>query len=512
VHPGADPTLGPDDPALKALALRALDAARAAGATYADVRFTADRTQIVSPGTGFGPGTTFGAVEERGTVYVAVRALAGGAWGMASAPDCTPEMVGQLAREAAAEASVNTWSTAAPIVLDDHPPTETGRWSTPLVRDPFQVSVEEKIDFLHACLSATELMGMSDISLETKLTFRRQEKIFASTSGAYVTQTLSWVGPCDLGVTFLDPATWARASVTAPTVPLQSGGYELLAALRPLDRLPALVDELHRQQLTAPVQVGRYEVVFDAHTTAALVAAMIGQATEMDRVRGDELSSGRSSFLSVASLGTHVAHPTVTVTGSRSLPNGPATTGWDDEGVTPGTFPIVQDGVLVDFATSRSDVTPLREWYATRNQPVRSHGCATANSAADFPVVYPPDLTLHPSAAGARFDTLVSNVKRGVAVLRGDCTMDRDQCSGQVYGTVYDIRDGRLGRYLGPGAVLSVRSSEVWRNIIALGGASSAAWRGFISKKGQPEQEGIHGVLAVPMTVRDLVLINAAQG
>ena len=40
--------LAPGDPAIRALALRALDAAKSGGASYADVRIAQNRTQFVS--------------------------------------------------------------------------------------------------------------------------------------------------------------------------------------------------------------------------------------------------------------------------------------------------------------------------------------------------------------------------------------------------------------------------------------------------------------------------------
>ena len=71
--------LPPSDPEYRELAMRALDAARTAGATYADVRINRNRSQAVSTRerriTGFQDAETFG---------FGVRVLAGGAWGFAA--------------------------------------------------------------------------------------------------------------------------------------------------------------------------------------------------------------------------------------------------------------------------------------------------------------------------------------------------------------------------------------------------------------------------------------------
>ena len=503
LHPHVDPAAGPNDPLLRALALQAVDAARTAGAVYADVRFTSDRTQTIAPQQ------TYGSVTEEGTVSVAVRALVAGGWGFATAPDCTEDSVVRLARQATAQAAIPRWPTETPIQLDDHPPTQTGTWTTPMVRDPFQVSVDEKVDWLQNCLGAPERVGLHDVSLSTQLVFRRQEKVFASTTGAYVTQTLVWVGPSDLSVQVTDPATQAQQAVTIPLVPLQSGGYEWLATVQLDDRVEGWVDEAWRQARKIPVPIGRVPLVLDAYTTAALVRSTVGYATEWDRVRGDDVNAAGTSYLSAATLGQAVAAPTVTVTGSRSQPRGPALVGWDDDGVASSSFPLVDRGVLVDFATSRADATQLRTWYTSRRQAVRSHGCAVADTAADRPLVMPPDLTLTPGTGTAGFADLVAGVGTGVAVVRGECDLDREQRAGQGTGTMYEIRNGRLGRVLNPGATFLFRSAEVWHHLLSVGGAASTVLRGFRSSKGEPEQTASHGVWAVPIALRDIVLIDA---
>src|SRR3954465_12074946 len=67
-----------DNPEYRELAMRALDAARTAGATYADVRINRNHSQAVSTRerriTGFQDAETFG---------FGVRVLANGAWGFA---------------------------------------------------------------------------------------------------------------------------------------------------------------------------------------------------------------------------------------------------------------------------------------------------------------------------------------------------------------------------------------------------------------------------------------------
>jgi TldD protein len=512
LNPAIDPESGPDDPILRDLALRALDAARSAGASYADVRFTADRTQKVSLA---GSDATTEATET-GEVFIGVRALADGFWGFASGTVGTPDAVTRLATEAVAQAKVNNWGTGAYVTLDAHPSTATGHWSTPMERDPFQVSIEEKADFLHTVLGAPEALGLTNVSVSSELIFRRQHKVFAATTGAYTTQTLVWTGPSAASITILDPTTWRRLNLAVPVVPLQSAGYECVTPLRIHDRLPRLVDEIRRQDNRVPLPVGKYTVVFDAHTTAALIRSTIGYAAELDRIRGDEINAAGTSYLKLDSLGTRIAHPTLTVTGTRSLSRGPAAIGWDDDGIAPQPFDIVNQGVLNHLVTGREHApmleAHLRQQHrstASSGESIVSRGCVTADTAANLPLVRSPDLVMRPSKDEADFDTLMANAKEGVAVLYGDCVMDRSLGTGQGYGYLFEIRNGQLGRYFGTSAAFRFRASELLNSIIALGGASSAELRGFTPTKGEPAQSAPHGVVAVPMQARDIILFDS---
>src|ERR1044072_7519378 len=81
---------GRDDVPLKDLAFRALEAARGAGAGYADVRLTHDWDRRIRPD----------AVEDLESMTVGVRALVDGYWGFASGPVWSPDEMVRLGREA----------------------------------------------------------------------------------------------------------------------------------------------------------------------------------------------------------------------------------------------------------------------------------------------------------------------------------------------------------------------------------------------------------------------------
>src|SRR5205085_8523113 len=100
----------PGDPAMRELALKAIDAARAAGAEYADVRVAQNRSQFVATRErrvqGLADSETFG---------VGVRALVNGAWGFAATAELTPDAVAAVARQAVAQARANRAAMKRPV-------------------------------------------------------------------------------------------------------------------------------------------------------------------------------------------------------------------------------------------------------------------------------------------------------------------------------------------------------------------------------------------------------------
>ncbi|HXC24448.1 MAG TPA: metallopeptidase TldD-related protein, partial [Gemmatimonadaceae bacterium] len=257
-----------------------------------------------------------------------------------------------------------------------------------------------------------------------------------------------------------------------------------------------------------------YDIVFDAMAMADIVSKSIGDATEIDRARGFEANAGGTSYLSpIASmLGAHIAAPVVTITANRSFPKGAASVKWDDDGVAPDDFTLVDRGTLIDYATSREHVATLAPWYQAHNIPPHSHGCANSGAASDIPLVHTPNLRMTPASSETSFDDLVSSVRDGIAVVGGTCRMDYRRLTGQGTGeVVYRIKNGKLGDVIVGGAYL-IRAPEFWQNVAALGGPQSLRWRGIEASKGQPEQQTAHSVGAVPALVQNMLFVQDPRG
>ena len=162
----------------------ALDAAKSAGASYADVRISRNRNQAIS--------TRERRVQnlvDNETFGFGVRVLVDGAWGFAASRDLTREEVARVARQAVAQARANRTTMVRPVTLAPVTPTPDGVWRSAARVDPFNVPIEEKAALLLAANAAA--LGVAGARfVNSQMFFLREEKTLATTDGTYVVQTL----------------------------------------------------------------------------------------------------------------------------------------------------------------------------------------------------------------------------------------------------------------------------------------------------------------------------------
>ena len=490
------------------LAMRAIDAARSAGATYADARVTRHVTQTYL-GVGF--------YWDSETLGIGVRALVDGAWGFSASPYWELDEAAQLARDAVAQASVNARNGVHKTVDLGKYPVASGSWSTPLRIDPLQISIEEKQDFgvSFVGLVPTRLHNREISAGMDGMGFVREERAIATTDGSYFTQTLHQSGGgFTVTVRDTDPrhTDGRRVSVSGRGISAAGAGWERLLDAKLREQIPGLIAEAE-ELLTArrkPVEIGRYDLVCDATTIARLIDGTLGMASELDRALGYEANASGTSYLGpdpFQQLGRTLASSLLNVTGDRSLPMGLATVKWDDEGVEPEKYAIVANGVFNDYSTTREQAAWLAPWYQKQNRAVRSHGCAAASSALAISQSTTPNIVMQPGTEKVGFDELVAGTKTGLAVVGGDLTMDFQSRSGAGGGTIREIVDGKIGAVI-EGAGYLFDSTQLWKNLRAIGGPQSMETIPASELKGEPAQRPLHTTSAVPGILKDMPVVD----
>ena len=491
------------DPRIKALALRGVDAARAAGASYADVRLSHTRVR--------GFRAVIRTIDDRESMVVGARALVNGYWGFASGPVWSPDEMARLGREAVHQATANTLGESRVVELAQTPVVADGHWVMPIEIDPFAISPFEIVDHLRGL--AYFVGRFPDFGPANNVCeFHVQEKAFASSDGSYCTQRI-YRSSGEFGVRLRRKGIDLSGALDRLTP--AGMGWELYTGQPLRDYIEQLVAEVEEDAKlpVKPVDVGRYDTVCDAWSVAELVDETLGRATELDTALGYEANAGGTSYLNdpLAMLGTYKVGPAgITVTANRSEKGGAGTTKWDDEGVTPGDFTLVKDGVLADFQTTRESAGWIADFYDKRGTPVRSHGCASAPSALESPLTHVPNLALAAGREARDFNASVATVKKGIAVRAMQVDMDFQHVTGLATGRVYEIKGGkRVARLNGAGFLF--RATDLWKSLAALGGPASLRRFGHDARKGEPAQRTFHSVTSPTAAFEQLTLIDVLR-
>ncbi len=495
---------------MEQLVLRAVEAARSAGARYAEARVTRSVSQAIASESPSKDGEY---------LAIGVRALVGGAWGFAASTYWELDEASVLAREAVEQARINASIFPGDVDLGTYPVAK-GSWSTPIRIDPFQISLEQKIDFIRSFdgLVPRHVSGRKFGADLSKVGVSRQERMVATSENALFSQTCYQTGgEFRVSVKADIPGTrnTTQASALGRDIETAGAGWELFLDAKLREQIPGLIEEAESQLFIPhkPIDVGLYEVVMPASVLGSFVAVTLGNATQLDRAVGLEANAGGTSYLGpdpADHLGTQLGSSLLNVSGNRSQPKGLATVKWDDEGVEPETFPIIENGVVADYQTTREQAAWLSSWYQSRQRPVRSHGCALAPAAAEFPLQHTPNLEVKPGAGTVTFEEMIQNTSRGIAFVGGGVSTDFQSRTGAGGGMMREIVNGKLGPIL-DGAQVLFDSTQVWKNLIELGGANSGATIWGKSIKGQPTQVSFYSLQSVAGRFKEMTIVDAQR-
>jgi TldD protein len=486
-----------DDPATKELAMRALDAARRAGATYADVRISRARSQALGTRerqiTFFNDADTFG---------FGVRVLAGGAWGFVASRDLVADEVDRVARSAVAQARANSAATRRPVELapaESHP---DARWSSPVETDPFAIPIEEKVDLLlRANAEALKVNGARFVN--SLMFFLKQEKTFASTDGSYIEQTIYRSFPL-MTVTAVSPDFSDFQSRQSTDVAPRGMGYEHVRGARLVENAGRWAEEAVQKLSAKAVQPGRYDLVLLPTHLWLTIHESIAHPTELDRIMGYEANYAGTSFIYPIQdyLGKFRYGPEfMNVQGERSSAGGLSSVGYDDEGVRPDDYLIVRNGMLNDLQTTREQAPWLADWYRQSGRPVRSHGNSYAENWSVVQFQRMPNVNLLANTErDVSVEELVADVQDGILIDGdGSFSIDQQRYNAQFGGQVFrEIKNGRITGVL-KDVAYQMRTPEFWNGMDGLGGPSTHFVGGsFFDGKGQPSQSNAvsHGTPA----------------
>jgi TldD protein len=499
------------DPALnRELAMRALDAARAAGATYADVRISRNRVQQM--GTREAQITFF---NDQDTFGFGVRVIANGSWGFAASRELNAEEVTRVAQQAVQQAQSNAAARERPLELAPAEAVPEGRWTAPIETDPFDVPIEEKVDLLlRANAAAMAVNGARFVN--SFMFFLKQDKTFASTEGSYIEQTLYRSFPVmDITAVAADGSDFQQRQST--DVAPRGLGYEHVRNADFVGHAPRWAEEAVAKLTAKSVEPGRYDLVLLPTHLWLTIHESIAHPTELDRIMGFEANYAGTSFIYPLEdyLGKfRYGRDFMNIQGERTSRGGLSSVGFDDEGVRPDEFLIVKNGILNDLQTTREQAPWMADWYRSQGRPVRSHGNSYAEGWEFVQFQRMPNVNLLPNAErDVSVEELISGVENGILIDGdGSFSIDQQRYNAQFGGQVFkEIKNGRI---TGPlkDVAYQMRTPEFWNGMDMIGGPSTVFMGGsFFDGKGQPSQVNAVSHSSPAARFRQVNVINTGR-
>ena len=505
---GSAPVVPLPDASIKELMMEALNAAKMAGANWADCRIARQRQNFV-----FTREHQIQNVVDTDSFGVGVRALVDGTWGFAATPTLTKDGVAAAAREAVAIAKAHRVARDRAVQLAPAPSYPDATWQSAFQIDPWTIPVEQKADLLlKANAEALKVRNVKFVN--SAFFFVKEEKSYANTDGSVIVQTLVRNWPL-MTITAVAP-DFSDFQNRGNIAPPMARGWEYVTGLDLVGHAGTWAEEAAQKLSAKPVDVGKYDLVLHPSNMWLTIHESIAHPTELDRAMGYEANYAGTSFVSPPDrmLGKLRYGPEfMNIQGDRSQEGGLSTVGYDDDGVKPETFLIIRNGVLNDYQTTREQAPWLDWWYKQQGLSTKSHGCCYADSWADVQFQRMPNVSLLPGEKDLGWDDLIAATDRGIAIVGdGSFSIDQQRYNAQFGGQLaYEVKGGKIVGLL-KDVAYQIRTPDFWNSMDMIGGRKSYELGGsFFDGKGQPGQINAVSHGAVPARFRNVNIINTGR-
>ena len=469
------------------VAQQAVEAARAAGADYADARVVTDESESITVRNQEMEG-----IDRSRSEGFGIRVLVNGYWGFAATARLEPAELDRTAKLAVEIAKAASRLPMERVRLTEVEPA-TGTWHSPMREDPFHVPLEEKVALL---MEATRRMQTVDgVSFaEGGIDLFRRHTRLATSEGTAIDQTTVHSG-AGIEATAIGKGELQRRSFpNSFRGHIAAGGWEHVQKI-------GLIEEAERTGREAVELLSAQEcpsevttLVLDSGQMELQIHESIGHPVELDRVLGMEEAFAGSSFLKPDDRGSlRYASDLVSITADATLPGGLGSFGWDDEGVPAQHVPIIVDGIFQNFISSRETASVLG---------VPSSGAMRADGWQHLPLIRMTNISIEPRE-GTLAD-IIGDTKGGLFMSTNASWSIDDKRVNFQFGCeiAWRIKDGRLTEMVRNPNYTGI-TTEFWGGCDAVGGREDwTLWGTPNCGKGQPSQDARVGHGAVPARFR----------
>ncbi len=479
-----------------ALADVALTTARKLGVTYADIRINRYRTEQISTRE-----KQVQNVSRSQNFGFGVRILFKGTWGFASSRNVNAAEVGRITRQAVEIARANSVYQRKRVTLVPAPKV-VAKWNNNFEKDPFDVSIDDKIQFL---LKLNErAMKTSGVGfVNSSMGFVNEQKFYASTDGSRIEQYIIRANP-GFNVTAVNRSTGDFQSCSDFGGP-QGLGYEYMEKYPWMEEAERAGEDAVAKLKAKSVEPGKYDLVLHPSHLWLTIHESVGHPTELDRALWWEADYAGTSFLTPDKIGKlRFASKIVNFVADRTQPGGLATVGYDDEGVPGQRWHLIKNGLFVDWQTTRD--------LALFSPRKRSYGCLYADSWGSVSFPRMPNVSLEPASEKHSLDDLVAGIEKGILIHgNGSYSIDQQRYNFQFGGQTFrEIKNGKVGEMLRDVAYQS-RTTDFWNSCDGLGGPETYELGGsFNDGKGEPGQSNAVSHGCPPARFRQVNVLNTA--
>jgi TldD protein len=463
-------------------------------ADYADVRHVHLRQEAIAMRNG-----ELDELDSHQEEGFGVRVQLGGGWGFAAAAGSDRGAAEDALARALAIAEAQPRGARRALTAE---PAAEGSYVSPAAIDPFSVSLEDKLAVLAEADATLRAEPRVRVAL-AHVQCRVEEKLFASTDGAFCEQRLTECGGGLEATAVDDSGTQTRSYPASHSGHIAQAGWEHVIALDLAAHAPHVAEDA-AALLDAPrCPEGPTTLVLAGEQLGLQIHESVGHAVELDRVLGYEASYAGTSWVPADGVGgLRYGSEAMSITADATIPGALGSYRWDDEGVPGQSIPIVREGTLSGFLSSRESAAEIGLEL--------SGGCARGDGFARQPIVRMTNVSLDPGEGGS-LDELLAGIDRGIYIENNrSWSIDSRRLHFQFGGeAAWEIVDGRRGRLLRDPVYAGV-TPTFWASLDGV--CSAEEWR-LISftdcGKGEPGQMARVSHGCVPARFRDVQVGSA---
>ncbi|MCK4224105.1 MAG: TldD/PmbA family protein [candidate division Zixibacteria bacterium] len=419
---------------------------------YADIRLQRSGIEDIKVKNG-----TVEALSRNEDQGFGIRVIADGAWGFAASSILNSDEMKRVAEAAIEIAKASVLTKREDVRLT---PTEIYQdsYKSGYDVDPFRVSIDKKLSLLLDSCALMQKNPKIKVA-EGSMQFFKTDKIFASTEGAFIEQSIVESGAGIYATAVEGSEAQRRSYPNSHGGGYAARGYEFVEELKLLENAERVRDEAVQLLSAPPLPEMETTIIISGNQMALQVHESCGHPTELDRVLGTEISLAGGSFLTLDKVNKlKYGSEKVTIVADATIPGGLGSFGFDDEGVKAQRAYLVKEGLFVGYQTSR-------ETAAVLNQ--QSNGTMRADGWNRIPLIRMTNINLEPGEWD--LEDLIKDTKDGIFLDTNKSWSIDDRRLNFQFGVeaAWEIKGGKRGKMFKNGIYTGI-TPEFWNSCDAV--------------------------------------------